>query len=163
MKYKVDWAKNEIISCCNPIISCWVLVFLAEKMWLPWLDCLYLTSSITIDCSYFFIEQCSILCTVGMINRPEHFRLLASWFIVGLCLNLRRLPWTCRFPWFNIREYPCAPFFWNNSVWHFCLYDFFGIFLLPTNHCSIPMHAGWSEFWSHGCNSSRLKLTRTGV
>ena len=57
------------------MVSYCVLVFLAEEMWLPWIDCLLKDH---ICCSYFFIEQCSILCTVGMINRPEHFRLLAK-------------------------------------------------------------------------------------
>ena len=82
-----------------------------------------------ICCSYFFIEQCSILCTVGMINRPEHFRLLAklvyAW-IWGGCHE------PVDFPDLISRNVIGHLFFWSNSLGHFCLYDF--LWHIPSPH-----------------------------
>ena len=58
-----------------------------------WLSVLDLLKA-QIDCSYFFIGQCSILCT-ELVD----------------------------FPWFNIWPDPLASFSGSNSLWHFCLND----------------------------------------
>ena len=78
-----------------------------------WLSVLDLLKA-QIDCSYFFIGQCSILCT-ELVD----------------------------FPWFNIRPDPLASFSGSNSLLHFCLNDFLWHIPSPLIIVQFPCRLIW--------------------